>query len=206
MDYSKTELYMLSHNVDKNKDVYIGHTTNWKNRKREHSYNTRCISSKKYYIKKYVYIRDNDGWENWSMELIETYPCLSFYEATKRETYWVKFYNAKLNQTTPQRDIKQYRIDAKEKIQKTTHEYWEKHKEYLIKKRQEYKLANPEITKENHDKAYKKYFEKNKEQIREKCRLRAKEKKTCDICGNVVNMSAMSRHKNSFKCKNFICQ
>jgi len=148
MDYSRTELYILSHNVDKNKDVYIGHTTNWKNRKREHSYNTRCISSNKYYTKKYVYIRDNDGWENWSMELIETYPCLSFYEATKRETYWVKFYNE----------------------------------------------------------VHKKYFEKNKEKIREKCRLRAKGKKTCDICGNVVNMSAMSRHKNSFTCKNFICQ
>ena len=68
--------------------------------------------------KKYAYIRDNDGWENWSMKLIETYPCLSFYEATKLETYWVKFYNAQLNQTTPQRDTKQYRIDAKEKYRK----------------------------------------------------------------------------------------
>ena len=44
---------------------------------------------------------DSGGWPNWSMILVEKYPCNDQLDATKRERYWYEQLNATLNSQVP---------------------------------------------------------------------------------------------------------
>ena len=67
--------------------TYVGSTTNFIERKNLHK--SRCsITNKNNYYKLYQTIRENSGWENWTMVQIEEYPCNNKREAECREEYW----------------------------------------------------------------------------------------------------------------------
>jgi len=71
---------------DKNiKEVYIGSTTNIIKRRSEHKANCKNEKRKEHNNKKYKFIRENGGWENWSMIMIEKYPCDNGEERRMRE-------------------------------------------------------------------------------------------------------------------------
>jgi len=106
-------------------DVYVGHTTNFINRKARHKSNCNNINGKEYNLKIYTTIRDNGGFENWSMIEIEKYPCNDINEACSRERYYYELLNAKLNTNYPTRNDKEYYQDNKEYKK----EYQEKNKE-----------------------------------------------------------------------------
>lgn len=101
MDYSKTIIYKLVCNDLNITDIYIGHTTEFRRRKNEHK--SRCCNptSLAYNFYKYQFIREHGGWDNWSMILIENYPCINKLEAEKRERYWIEELNATLNASIP---------------------------------------------------------------------------------------------------------
>ena len=100
IDYSKTIIYKIV-SIDLNiKDVYIGSTTNFKERKSSHK---RCSKSVGACLKVYKTIQLNGGWDNWEMIEIEKYPCLDHNEATKRERYYYELLNANLNMVSPNR-------------------------------------------------------------------------------------------------------
>ena len=72
IDYSKTIIYKLVHKEDyDNVNVYVGSTTDFIKRKNQHK--NSCINEKQkgYNEKKYQYIRDNGGWNEWNMIEIE---------------------------------------------------------------------------------------------------------------------------------------
>ena len=46
-------------------------------------------------------IRENEGWNNWSMIEIEKYPCNDKNEACARERYWYELLNANMNTYCP---------------------------------------------------------------------------------------------------------
>jgi hypothetical protein len=97
------------------KDEYVGHTTNFIERKRLHK-NCCCNSGNEkhnYYV--YKVIRENGGWENWSMVEIEKFPCANKNEAEKRERYWIETLQAKLNKLIPTRTPSEYYEDNKGK-------------------------------------------------------------------------------------------
>lgn len=101
IDYSNTIMYKLVPN-DLNLDlIYIGSTTNFKARKNTHK--CYCINpnGKKSNSKIYTMIRDNGGWEQWSMIEIEKYPCMDSNECRKRERELMEQYNANLNTNKP---------------------------------------------------------------------------------------------------------
>jgi hypothetical protein len=93
--YSKTKIYKLVCNDTTVKDLYVGHTTNWIKRKWRHKY--EC---KNYNKKKDIFIRNNGGWDNWSMILIEEYPCNNKLQAEQRERYWIEDLKPNLNTET----------------------------------------------------------------------------------------------------------
>ena len=109
INYSKTIIYKIVCNDLNVKECYVGHTTDFPNRKRSHKNRCNNTNSKKYHYKIYKIIRDHEGWDNWSMIEIEKFPCKDFNEASKRERYWYEILNAKLNSRNPFMSKEEYR-------------------------------------------------------------------------------------------------
>lgn len=95
-DYSKTTIYKLCCNDLSITDVYVGHTTDFTRRKYDHSKNS---THSPYAV--YECIRKNGGWKNWTMVLIEEFPCENDLQARARERYWYEQLNANLNMCRP---------------------------------------------------------------------------------------------------------
>ena len=96
IDYSKCCIYKIEHLEDENL-AYVGHTTNWDNRKCEHK--SRCMNEKydSYNSKLYQMIRGNGGWNMFKMIEVEKYPCNDKREAEKREIEVMKDLKASMN-------------------------------------------------------------------------------------------------------------
>ena len=101
VDYSKTVIYKLVCNDLEITDIYVGSTTNFRNRKNQHKTNCNNEKGKKYKVKVYQTIRENGGWEKYSMIEIEKYPCKDKNEALARERHWLEELKAKLNVRSP---------------------------------------------------------------------------------------------------------
>jgi predicted GIY-YIG superfamily endonuclease len=98
IDYSNITIYKIIHKEDnENTNVYVGSTSNFLNRKYTHKSACCNCRDKKYNQKKYVFIRENGGWSEWSMVEVEKYPCNNKREAEEREEYWRRHFDAKLN-------------------------------------------------------------------------------------------------------------
>lgn len=76
---------------------YIGSTTNFKARKNQHKKNCYNRVSKKYNYPLYQYIRKCGGWDTFTFELVEEYPCKTKAEGLLREKELIKSMNSKLN-------------------------------------------------------------------------------------------------------------
>jgi len=105
IDYSKTVMYKIVCNDLSIKDCYVGHISDFRKRKYNHKNTCNNNISK---FKVYQFIRVHGGWENWTMVMIEQYPCNNVLEASRRERYWVEQLNATLNTCVPSRTNKQY--------------------------------------------------------------------------------------------------
>ena len=188
IDYSKTIIYKLVHNEDyDNANIYIGSTTDFIKRKNQHK--NSCINEKQkgYNEKKYQYIRDNGGWNEWNMIEIQKYPCNDKREAEAREEYWRCHFNSQLNSrraytTYEERkeQLKEYRENNKDKILKYSKEYKEQNKDKLLEQQKEYRENN-----------------------KDKLLIQQKERITCE-CGIICNKSNLSIHKKSKKHLNAI--
>jgi hypothetical protein len=108
IDYSKIVMYRIVCNDITITDTYVGCTTNFEKRKYNHrSLAKEPTNKRKEYAKYagkqsyeralYQKIRENGGWENWSMIKIEDYPCKDRYEAEKRERELMEQYKVTLN-------------------------------------------------------------------------------------------------------------
>ena len=101
IDYSNTIIYKITCKDTNIKDVYVGHTTNFVQRK--HTHKQTCINSNSdnYKCKLYSTIRDNGGWQNWTMEIINFCNCKDHYEARKKEQEYFISLGATLNSIEP---------------------------------------------------------------------------------------------------------
>ena len=96
-DYAKTIIYRLVCNDTNIKECYVGSTTNMIKRKQQHKAQSSKETSRDYNKKKYIFIRNNGGFENWSMIMIEEFPCENNLQSRQRERYYQEFFNASLN-------------------------------------------------------------------------------------------------------------
>jgi len=85
--------YKIYCNDENIKNCYVGMTTNFYNRKSTHKSNI----NNNYDIKVYNFIRENGGWENWSMIVIVEQNNLSHAQAQEIELNYIKELNADLN-------------------------------------------------------------------------------------------------------------
>jgi hypothetical protein len=137
IDYTKTIIYKIVCNDLTIRDVYVGHTTNFINRKAKHKSDCNNPNSKSYNFKIYNSIRNNGGWLHWSMIEIEKFQdCNDINEASAKERYYYEVFNAKLNTNCPGRNNKEYKkeyyLGNKNKIQKNSKYYYENNKNKII--------------------------------------------------------------------------
>ena len=78
-DYSKNVIYKIQHNDDDSL-LYVGHTTNFIKRKQLHKSDSK-LSQKLIY----KMIRENGGWECFTMIVIKVFPCENSMEACIEE-------------------------------------------------------------------------------------------------------------------------
>ena len=94
IDYSNTIIYKITCKDPNILDVYVGHTTNFVQRK--HAHKQSCINNKSsnHKCKLYEVIRNNGGWINWDMEIIHFCNCADHYEARKKEQEYFELLKA----------------------------------------------------------------------------------------------------------------
>jgi hypothetical protein len=101
IDYSNTIIYKITCKNTAIKDVYVGHTTNFVQRKHAHKQSCINTNSLNYKCKLYEVIRANGGWANWQMEIINFFNCADHYAARKKEQEYFIELNATLNSIEP---------------------------------------------------------------------------------------------------------
>jgi hypothetical protein len=181
LDYAKTIIYKLVRFDDLNDDnIYVGYCTNYDERYYNHRRN--AINKEDYLhtsnYKVYQFIRENGGWDNWRMKIIEEYPCDNVDQARARERYWKRELNATLNMREPCR---------------TNKEYYQDNKEYILQRNKEWRENNKEYIAE-----YNKVCDKTKKKEREKSKLE------CPLCGLEVTRYKLKRHQEGRNCKNIV--
>ena len=101
IDYSNTIIYKITCNDSNITDKYVGHTTNFVQRKYAHK--DSCVNEKSsnHKCKLYETIRQKGGWSNWKMEIINFFNCKDHYEARIKEQEYFVLLNANLNSIEP---------------------------------------------------------------------------------------------------------
>lgn len=153
IDYSKVYIYKICCKDISINDIYVGHTTNFEQRKNSHKRSCETLNKN---IRLYNFIRENGNWNNWTMIQIETFKCDNKREAEMRERYWIETLNAKLNCNMP--------IATKEEKDKQKQDWYEANKDEILEKSKQ----NYEENKEQKLEYQKQYAEEHKEEIAEK--------------------------------------
>ena len=98
VDYSNTIIYKIVCKYPNVTDVYVGHTTNFIQRKYAHKMACNKLTDKP---KIYNVIRQNGGWDNWEMIEIGRYNCKNHIEARIKENEHYEKLNCTLNTVIP---------------------------------------------------------------------------------------------------------
>jgi hypothetical protein len=97
-DYSNTIIYTIRCLDPSISELYVGHTTNFVQRKQSHKLN--CINENNN-CKLYTFIRNNGGWDNWDMKIVKFHNCVNIHEARQKEQDMYILLNATLNSVEP---------------------------------------------------------------------------------------------------------
>lgn len=164
IDYSKSVIYkIVSKDLDVT-DLYVGSTTELVKRKCKHKCSCNNDKDAQYNLSVYKFIRENGGWDNWDIILIEIYPCTNKFELLSRERYYIELLNAKLNHNIPLQTEKEYWNRHKDKMREKNKRNRENHKNEKKERDRQYYILNKDKIKD--------YQERNKENINEKARIR----------------------------------
>ena len=123
IDYSNTIIYKITCKSPDVNEVYVGHTTNFVQRKFCHKQSCTNIKSPNHNCKLYQVIRQHNGWDNWNMEIVNFFNCKDSYEARQKEQEYFVLLKATLNSIEPLPKPKPNNVtmDVKECKQKKTY-------------------------------------------------------------------------------------
>jgi hypothetical protein len=146
VDYSKTVIYKIQHNEDDTL-LYVGSTTNFNNRKSRHKNACKNENDKKHNLKVYKMIRDNGGWDCFSMTKIEDFPCENGRDAEAREDQHMRELKANMNAKRAfiEDPLAEHRVYNLRWRQNNREEEKARHKHYRATHQEqlrEYRLAN----------------------------------------------------------------
>lgn len=190
IDYSKTIIYKICCKDPTITDVYVGHTTDLI--KRRHAHKCSCCNPDNKGCNLYIYqfIRDNGGWDNWDVIMIEECNLNNHNEALKKERWWLDELKATLNKYIPSRTFEEWNKD-----------YYQKNKDKIKDKNKEYRENNKDKNKDKNKEYNKQWYENNKGKIkeyRENRKDKIKEKNKCE-CGGCYRYDGKTRHLKTKK-------
>jgi len=146
--------------------TYIGATTNFTQRKAVHKLRCNNVNSKRYNSLLYHTIRSNGGWDNWTMAIIEIFPCESKQHLCIREQYHinqqidkVNSYRAFLTDDERLNYSKLYKEEHKVEIIEYQKKYYDNNLEIYKARDTAYREAKKDIIKEKRDLNRDKYNE-----------------------------------------------
>lgn len=178
INYSKGLIYSIICKTDETL-IYIGSTTNFRQRKNQHKIACHNEKSHQHNYKVYVMIRANGGWDNFDMKPVKEHACENTIQLVIEEERIRNEMKANLN------SIRAFSTEeeAKEQNKKTDQKYRQEHKAEIKKYREEHKTENKEYYKEYREAHATKNKEYQKEyrvthaaELKEKDRLRNDEK------------------------------
>jgi len=167
--------------------VYVGSTKAFRERKRHHKDDYNNMKDRKLYNT----IRENGGWDNWRMVILEDCGEITFTEARIKE----EEHRVKLNANLKMVKCQQTEEEKKKRNKEHDKKYYENNKEQIKEYAKEYYKNNSEHLLEYMNE----YNEKNKEIIKEK---RSK-KITCE-CGRTFRISDKAKHEKTLIHKKLI--
>ena len=191
--YETCIIYMLTIN----EECYIGSTFDFNKRMNYHK--NHCKQNNH---KIYKYIRQNGGWNNVNIRIIDVYYLVTKKFKIETEQYYMDYFHSSLNQRSAFNGLgkkeyqKEYRENNKETLKQKHKQYRENNKETIRQIQKEYFVNNKEKNKQRK----KQYYENNKETIRQKQKKYQKKRVNCPLCKKEMNNGTLQRHiKNSCK-------
>ena len=197
VDYSKTVIYKIQHNENETL-LYVGSTTDFTNRKSQHKCACTNQKDRRHNLKVYKMIRDNGGWDSFSMVKIEDFPCKSGRDAECREDELMRELKANMNAIraflTPEEKVELER--------RCSLRWREANREAEVQRVKQWQQENPERRAEidrrwreanrEHAREYnRKYREENREKLAERC--------MCDVCDVHVLRTGFKTHLKTHK-------
>ena len=170
--------YKIATKDSNNQNCYVGLTTNFNNRLVDHKKCAKAVNTKSHntHYKVYDFIRNNGGWDSFTMSVLESKAFDTEHEARVLERHYVETLNATLNGNTPSRTQKEYIEDTREH-----------RRSYLL----EWRKKNLELKK----KLDRDYYVRNKEHIL--CKY------TC-ACGAIIANNSRLRHNTTQKHQTYL--
>ena len=139
-------------------EFYVGSTSNFRNRKYQHKNDCNHPNNRSYNFKIYETIRQNGGWDNWRMVIIEEMIDATKIQAHIREEYYRVELGATLNSMCCGTGL------TREEYQK---EYQKVYKQTNKEKIKEYQKVYKQTNKEKQKEYIKEYRQTNKEKQRQ---------------------------------------
>jgi hypothetical protein len=177
-DYSNSVVYKICCKDISIKECYVGSTTDLCARKRAHKTDCHNDKTHAHNVPLYKFIRANGGWQNWTMEVLQSYPeCASKEELHKYERTHIETLNPSLNREVPGRTQREWYLDNIDQRREYNRKWHHDHKEQM---------------KEYNRKWHEDHREQRLEYMREKVK--------CEFCGCMSTRGNMLRHQRSQKC------
>ena len=184
IDYSKTVIYKITCNDETVDYTYVGHTTDFGNRKYQHKMLCTNEKSSSYHIKLYKTIREYGGWSNWSMSEIACYNCKNATEARIKEQEHYELVKANLNSVPPYVEPKK-KVTCNNDKELINDNESNKHKNKITNNAVTYQINNLDSNLDSMD-SYKSQQDKNKY--------------ICFLCNyNTFNKKDYNKHLNTLK-------
>ena len=175
-NYTKSCIYKIASKDPAIDDIYIGSTCNVIKRRNQHKYNCNNPNSKDYNMYIYRFIRDNGGWCNWNLYIIEQFNCNTKIQKEQVERSYIEELKPSLNKCIPA-NFQTGDVYSKSEYGKR------------------YKDQNKGIIIENN----KAYREQNKETIRRKQKIYEQKTIHCQYCNHMISLAKRSQHNKTQK-------
>ena len=184
-DYSKSSIYKIACKDPAIEDTYIGSTCNLIKRRNQHKNVCNNSTNKDHNMYVYRFIRNNGGWQNWGLYVIEEFNCNTKMQKSQVERGYIESLKPTLNKRVPANHQTGNIWDQKEYLQA----YYEENKEAVT----EYKKKWHEQNKDRIVEYNKGYYESHEAERKEY------QQKTihCTHCNHMINLHHKARHNKT---------
>ena len=199
-DYSKSSIYKIACKDPAIEDTYIGSTCNLIKRRNQHK--TVCNNPKAGGYNQYVYrfIRDNGGWNNWDIYMIEQFSCTTKIAKEQVERGYIEELKPTLNKCIPA-NYQTGDVYSKSEYKK---QYYEHNRDHITEYKRQYQIHNTDKIKQSNRKQYERDKDKIMERVREYNESHKVERQEylqrtihCPQCDHMINLANRARHNRS---------